>query len=165
MLIFAGVIAACTADIKSMQNEATSTIEEEMGLIKVTVDRVVDGDTVDFIKDGEVVRVRLIGIDAPEIGEPGGTEATAFLADLLPEGDYAYLDIGDPAEDRFGRTRAYVWLAWQDTGTSSSSMANEILLRAGHARVLTINPEGWEGLFETSEEEARDAGRGIWGLE
>ena len=43
----------------------------------VTVVRVVDGDTLD-VSSGE--RVRLIGIDTPEVGECGDDEAAAVLA-------------------------------------------------------------------------------------
>jgi micrococcal nuclease len=62
-----------------------------------TVEWVVDGDTIDVTVDGREERVRLIGIDTPEIphdddvrpaqpGECFGTEAQEFTAALLPVG-------------------------------------------------------------------------------
>ena len=41
--------------------------------------RVVDGDTFKVHYDGEPTSVRFIGIDAPELTEAGGPEATAAL--------------------------------------------------------------------------------------
>jgi endonuclease YncB( thermonuclease family) len=51
------------------------------------VERVVDGDTFDMrLVGGEVQRVRINGIQAPESKWCGGKEATAALRELLPEG-------------------------------------------------------------------------------
>jgi micrococcal nuclease len=59
------------------------------GLPGATMARVVDGDTVDVIFDGKILRVRLIGIDTPEIVDPRkpvecfGREASARAHELL----------------------------------------------------------------------------------
>lgn len=55
---------------------------------KATVDRVVDGDTVDFIVDlgfsvQMKIRGRLAGVDTPERGHPNFLTATAKCRDLL----------------------------------------------------------------------------------
>ncbi|MCF7846401.1 MAG: thermonuclease family protein [Candidatus Peribacteraceae bacterium] len=88
----------------------------ELGPNFTVVERVIDGDTFK-LSDGE--RVRLIGIDAPEIchfqsngapqdpdcvDEPGGQAATEFLRDLV-EGEEVVL-VGDEVigdRDYFGR--------------------------------------------------------------
>ncbi|MFJ4761298.1 thermonuclease family protein [Kocuria marina] len=55
-----------------------------------TVERVVDGDTLDATIAGKSTRVRLLNINTPEVardGQPGeclADEATAKLEDLLP---------------------------------------------------------------------------------
>src|SRR4051794_32279111 len=76
---------------------------------RATVDRVVDGDTFVARRDGRLLRVRLIGIDAPESVKPDapvecfGKEAARFLQRLLPEGAIvraAYEDGG--RRDQFG---------------------------------------------------------------
>ena len=51
-----------------------------------TVVAVADGDTFDLESGGEVIRVRINGIQAPESHWCGGTEATAALRELLPKG-------------------------------------------------------------------------------
>lgn len=75
-----------------------------------TVSRVVDGDTVHvLLRSGRDERVRLIGIDTPEVGECDAARATA-LARRLAAGRAATL-VGDPTQatrDRYGRLLAYV---------------------------------------------------------
>ena len=71
-----------------------------------TVERVVDGDTID-IAGG--VRVRLYGIDAPEAGDHCGPEATAALTAWLAGGS-VYLEAGPRPIDRFGRALAYAYV-------------------------------------------------------
>jgi endonuclease YncB( thermonuclease family) len=79
----------------------------------VTVTHVVDGDTVD-ISTGE--RVRIIGIDAPEVGQCGADVATARLTQLVL--DHA-VDLPAGARDdvdRYGRFLRYVDVDGLDAG-------------------------------------------------
>lgn len=99
-----------------------------------TVTRVVDGDTLDArLAGGRVQRVRLIGIDTPEVGTCGAAAATA-TARRLAHGARVVLK-GDPTQatrDRYGRLLAYVWLPrGRDLGYR--------LLAAGHARVYVYD--------------------------
>jgi endonuclease YncB( thermonuclease family) len=75
-----------------------------------TVTAVTEGDTLSArLADGRELTVRLIGIDAPEIGECGGREARAALTNLVA-GQAVELE-SDPAveiTDGFGRSRFYV---------------------------------------------------------
>jgi len=53
------------------------------GLERVTVERVIDGDTLDVRSfDGSALRARLFGVDVPEIGERCADEAAAQLQSL-----------------------------------------------------------------------------------
>jgi micrococcal nuclease len=81
------------------------------------VERVVDGDTVVVRLDGRDVRVRLIGVDAPESVDPRrpverfARESAAFLRGLV-EGKRVRLAY-EPAGarvDTYGRTLAYLYL-------------------------------------------------------
>jgi len=69
---------------------------------------IVDGDTLD-IRDanGIVTRIRLMGIDTPERGEPGFDEATAALAELA-EGKW--VTVLPQHKDRWQRTVALVFI-------------------------------------------------------
>jgi micrococcal nuclease len=76
------------------------------------VSRVVDGDTVHVQIGTRDERVRLIGIDTPEIGQCDAARATA-LARRFAEGRTVIL-VGDPTQatrDRYGRLLAYVIVA------------------------------------------------------
>ena len=45
----------------------------------------VDGDTIDVLFGEKVRRVRLQGIDSPELDQPFGQQATAYLSSLIQD--------------------------------------------------------------------------------
>lgn len=108
------------------------------------LERVVDGDTIIVHNsEGERIRVRLIGIDAPESVHPDenenteeGRDASQFLKDLLEHVDTVYLEYDEEEFDQYDRTLAYVWI---DTG-STYIMVNEIMLATDHANPVYIEP-------------------------
>jgi endonuclease YncB( thermonuclease family) len=78
-----------------------------------TVSAVIDGDTVD-LSDGE--RVRLIGIDTPEQGQPGYAAAAAAMSAMVL-GHQVVLSPGAHQDrDRYGRLLRYVDVDGQDVG-------------------------------------------------
>ena len=71
-------------------------------ILEGPVTHIVDGDTFDIRADGEVVRIRVCGIDAPERGEPGFEEATDTMR-LLIEGrslECRQVGAGTPCDGR-----------------------------------------------------------------
>lgn len=70
-----------------------------------SVVKVSDGDTIE-IDNGQTIR--LIGINAPDRGEKGFSEATEYLKDLI-EGETVQLEYDSYQEDKFGRILAYVF--------------------------------------------------------
>jgi micrococcal nuclease len=66
----------------------------------------VDGDTIET----SAGTVRIIGIDAPETGECGYTEAYALVSSLLSRGDPTILTLpdGENDADQHGRSLRYV---------------------------------------------------------
>jgi micrococcal nuclease len=128
--------------------------------------RVVDGDTLVARVDGSRVRVRLLGVDAPESVTPDqpvecfGPEAGDAARRLLPEGARISLET-DPTqgrEDRFGRRLAVVTVTGQDASV------NERLVAGGYARIF--RGDGRARLLPALSEaqrEARRADRGLWG--
>ena len=101
--------------------------------ITATVTNVVDGDTLDSqLSNGSVVRVQLIGIDAPEPSDCAGEHATAYLKQLAL-GRTVNL-VTDPTQgpvDRFGRSLYYVD---RDDGLD----VGQEMLRAGWAGVFVF---------------------------
>lgn len=123
----------------------------------VLVRFVIDGDTIDVQGIG---RVRLLGIDAPEIGSgfdtpsPYALEAKNRLADLVAQ-RWVRLEYDVTARDGYNRRLAYVLLDnWR--------CVNEILVREGFARVSARVALSRLGDLKRAEGEARTARRGIW---
>ena len=74
--------------------------------IQGKIERVVDGDTVVFLSaTGQRIRLRLAGIDAPEMAMPYGCLAKNMLIQLVGAGD---VTVHAKKLDRFGRTVAKV---------------------------------------------------------
>jgi micrococcal nuclease len=121
--------------------------------VPCVVERVADGDTFSC-RDGR--RVRLLGIDTPELaqGEPG-RQAHAALRRLLPLGTTVRLERDVAPRDRYGRELAYVW--------SGSRLVNEALVREGWAMLYTLPPNvKYAGRLERAQKEARSARAGLW---
>ena len=124
---------------------------------------VYDGDTVK-LKDGR--RVRLIGINTPEIDrdsaqpKPLAIEARATLQELLEAGDHRLLlQYGAERRDHYGRLLAHVFLE------NGKNVAVH-LLRQGLATTLVVPPNTWaRACYQGHEDQARRANRGLWGLE
>ena len=130
----------------------------------VSVVRVVDGDTVEISPaiDG-IDEVRLIGVDTPETSHPSygeqpfGRQATSFSV-LRLEGERVALEFDAERVDPYNRLLAYAWLP-------GNQMFNELLVKQGFAQVATFPPNvKYVGRFRASQREARQAGRGLWGL-
>ena len=116
------------------------------------VTRVLDGDTV-VLESGE--RVRYLGINTPETGEPFAAEATARNAALV-RGRAVTLETDTEIRDQYGRLLAFVHVG----GISVSAT----LIREGLAHVLLIPPNAKHaGSFLALQREAQEARRGIWG--
>lgn len=118
------------------------------------VRRVIDGDTIE-LADG--TRIRYIGINTPEVGQPGGKEATEANGALV-EGKKVRLEYDIQKQDKYGRTLAYVYL---EDGTI---FVNAELVRQGYAQVATYPPNVKHvDLFQKYQQEAQTSQRGLWG--
>ncbi|MGQ9567201.1 MAG: thermonuclease family protein [Anaerolineae bacterium] len=126
------------------------------GRVRAQVVRVDDGDTIQVEIAGQVYRVRYIGMDCPEGTELFGTEATRKNAELVA-GKVVELERDVSETDRYGRLLRYVWVG--------GLLVNGELVRLGYARARAYPPDvRYHDLFVRLEEEARSAGRGLWGL-
>ncbi|MCK6552485.1 thermonuclease family protein [Myxococcota bacterium] len=185
VLFTAGTVLACggerdEADAGFIYRDAGTNVVPDAGSMPVTrilVDRVYDGDTVHLrasssltAPDGQPMNdqhVRLLGVDAPEIAHPEANPPTgaqcwgpeaAAAAQALLVGEVVTLeyDEGSDLRDRFGRLLAYVKLG-------DGRVANEVLIRDGHAESFRSFPHKNLSRYNGLEEEARDAQRGLWG--
>ena len=113
-------------------------------LIECDLERVVDGDTIIVHDpDGNRLRVRLTGINAPESvhedeskNTEEGRQASKFMKELLEDVDVVYLEYDEAQFDQYERTLAYVWIDIDGTYV----MVNEIMLATDYAEPVYIKP-------------------------
>lgn len=119
-----------------------------------TVTKVIDGDTID-IDTGQ--RVRYIGIDTPEVhpvAEAFGMEALQANRNLV-EGKEVRLERDITETDKYGRLLRYVYV--------DDILVNAELVRFGLAEAKAYPPDTkYHEMLKKLEEEARQAGRGMW---
>lgn len=124
--------------------------------------RVVDGDSLEI----GAARIRLFGIDAPELRQlcrsADGSDVTCGLAarDTLSKLIGGHTVACAPAEKTpsYDRTVA-VCTVKSTSGNNPETDLSEAMLRAGYAIELKAHSHG---RYSTAEREARDAKRGLW---
>ena len=140
----------------SEPQEWTRVADEEF-IGPCAVRRVIDGDTLDVVCDGERQRVRLLRIDTPEREEPGYAAATRALRGLVATGElHLVLEVADePVRDRHGRLLAYAYVRGRNL--------NVELVRLGWSAFDRRFGEGrFARAFGAAEHEARAAARGLF---
>jgi len=133
---------------------------------QVRVTAVVDGDTlrVEGLAGRPLGRVRLLGIDAPEVAHPPSPaecyadQATDVLADLAPVGSTIDLvsDSGQPNRDRYDRLLRYV-------DHNDVDVAHELLVSGAARRYDATRPLARETSYAEAAHDAQTAGSGLWG--
>lgn len=139
-------------------------------VMRATVIRHTDGDTAHFrLEGGAEEKVRLIGMDTPEVGEhaePYGKEAAAYTARAIPVGATVWLETDAELRDRHGRLLAYVWLEPPVRGDEAEvreKMLNARIVLDGFAHAYTYPPNvRYTDALTGVEAEAREARRGLW---
>ena len=111
--------------------------------------RVADGDTFEVQIKGETrrLRIRLEGVDAPELNENYGREATVFMRTFIAN---RVVHVNGRDMDRYGRLVARVTIDGRDASTA--------LVRAGLACHAYVR----DAALEREEARARAAQVGFW---
>ncbi len=118
---------------------------------QVLVARVIDGDTIE-LADGS--RVRYLGIDTPELGEPYSAEASARNRELVG-GKVVELQSGKRDCDEYGRLLRYVYV--------DGVFVNAELVSQGYARAYIFDPdERYSQVLVQLEQYAKMRKRGLW---
>ncbi|WP_423410487.1 thermonuclease family protein [Heyndrickxia sp. MSNUG] len=154
--------AKAEAEAKA-QEEATL---EKLGLMAVTVGRVVDGDTIETT-DGQ--KIRFIGVNTPESTtktEPFGKEASNYTTSKL-DGQKVWIQKDVSETDRYGRLLRIIWLAIPTDDTNETEirtkMFNADLVLNGYAEPSTYPPDvKYSEYFVMFAREARESGTGLW---
>ena len=134
---------------------------------RVRVTAVVDGDTirVETLGGRQLGRVRLLGIDAPEVAhlpEPAecyAEDATRLLEQLAPIGSTVELVTGssEPNRDRYDRLLRYV-------DHDDVDIARELLAGGAARRYEADQALAREESYTAAVADAQGAERGLWGI-
>lgn len=169
-LLFAG-ISYCLAQQGEGGFKLSIPFGKAADYSNILVKRAVDGDTL-LLENGE--RVRLIGIDTPEMHESSklyrdaersrqdasaiielGKKAYIFTRNLV-EGKRVRLEFDVEKYDKYKRLLAYVYL---EDGT----FVNAEIVKQGYANLLSIPPDvKYAEFFQKLYREAREMRRGLW---
>lgn len=130
------------------------------------VTNVHDGDTVSIKVESfagfplRIERVRLIGIDAPELKQdPWGRKAKKHLKKLISESGWVVnVEFDVDQRDKYGRLLGYLW------SRNKGTLINEQMVEDGHAVVYTFPPNvRYVDRFVDAQKRAQSKGIGIWG--
>ena len=177
LLVSTALVVFALSTAPASGTAATCTMPRKPpGLHPASVVRVVDGDTiVVHTGDGRAARVRLIGIDTPEVHPSDklrrdaqrsgrdaaaiqalGAKASEFTKKYLAGRQVELERVVTPA-DRYGRTLAYVWVG--------EELYNLVIVRDGYAGLLTLPPNvRYAGVLAACHRTARESRRGLWAL-
>jgi len=185
--VVTGTSTSTTTPAPEVQPTPTPTPEptptpdrEERTEFRVTVVEIVDGDTIDVrYEDGDEERVRLLGVDTPEVhtttdpdeweGVPDtdrgsdhlrdwGHKASEFARTELERGEEIRIVVDEEADRRgsYGRLLVYIY----DDGT----LFNHALIEQGYAR-LYDTAFSKRSQFASAEANARAQEIGVWNFE
>lgn len=117
-----------------------------------TVTRVIDGDTIDVLLNGQQMRVRYVGVNTPERDEPCYSDATQANRDLV-EGKTVTLVTDTSETDPYDRLLRYIY--------ADGVFVNESLVRDGFAEAVKYPPDdAFYDEFLSLEQTAASANRG-----
>jgi len=124
-----------------------------------------DGDTVKVAVRGKVERVRLIGIDTPELGRDGWpdqchAQAARRAMTKLVKGKRVHLvrDATQANRDTYGRLLRYVY-----TSRGKVDVGKRLLTRGDGREFTYDNSYRHRSSYRSAERRAQRAGRGVWG--
>ena len=121
-----------------------------------SVKKYVDGDTIDIEEGIEVLlyRIRLLGIDTDERGQPLYEEATEALENMINNNQITLKK--DPSRNtgKYGRPLRYIFVG--------ETNINVEMVRLGYARAFMHEGLMYEKEFLEAEREAKEKRLGIW---
>ncbi|MBU7018363.1 MAG: thermonuclease family protein, partial [Theionarchaea archaeon] len=149
-------VTISTEDMISGTENTISPIEDTLTWAEDTLicTSVIDGDTFK-LETGETVR--LIGIDAPELSQPGGEKSREYLAHLILNKGVT-LEKGYEDRDKYSRLLRFVYI--------DDLCINEEMIKQGYAEARYLSPD--DPLCEyyiQLEMEAETSKAGLWSAE
>ena len=135
-----------------------STTQQVIGIstkapeeLQTTITRVIDGDTI-LTKENQ--KVRYIGINAPETGQPYGQQATDYNKSLVL-GKTVTVVYDKQQKDQYGRLLGYVY--------DGNAFINLVMVQKGWAIAENIAPNvAHQQDFAVAEKQAKRTCQGLW---
>lgn len=135
----------------SVQNKSQVDLPMEGTTEDARVKFIVDGDTL-VLEDGR--KVRLLGIDTPEVGEVYYDEATDRLRELV-DGRDVILKRDISNTDKYGRILRHIYL--------EDVWINAQMIEEGYAKMVTYPPDVFHiDAFRQLQRDAIANSRGLW---
>lgn len=175
LLIFAQVLQVASSTPTNKTASQTSSTSSEPTATEPTptiqaqpkslydVVKVIDGDTIDVSIDGKIERIRLIGVDTPEVVDPRkpvqcfGQEASAKMHKLL-DGKKVSLESDQSQGDKDKYSRLLRFVFTED----NINVAHELIL-SGFAHEYTYNlPYKYQKEFKEAQQFAEKNELGLW---
>lgn len=155
----AGLAAGCLGTRSDDFPVASLTVRAAAAAEAARVVRVIDGDTYIVLSGAGTYRLRLLGVDAPEAGQPFGAQATDSVARLLAPGRVVL--VARAGLDLYGRTLGAVLLPVSTVAAAGRAVPLDSLLVV----------RGWAWAFDPNrtvagrtqqQVAAQRAGLGLW---
>lgn len=134
-------------------------IKMDMNTSDVEFVSCVDGDTAILEIDGKEESVRFLAIDALELNESYGREASNYVCNALKNASRITLEFeGNSYKDKYNRVLAWVFV--------DDKLLQEDLVLKGLAKVKYIYDDyKYVGRLLDSQEKAQSEKNGLWGVE
>jgi micrococcal nuclease len=110
---------------------------------------VIDGDTIEVLKGGKAVKIRLNGIDCPEKNQAFGSRAKQYTSSLIFG---KKVRVKEKELDRYGRTIADIYLG--------DVWVNQVIVENGYA--WHYKRYSNDKSLDAAERNARKARLGLW---
>jgi endonuclease YncB( thermonuclease family) len=126
-----------------------------------TVERVHDGDTLWIAQDGNEEKVRLCGIDAPELEQPLGPDSRNHLQQLVDQSPSGEVGVISVERDQYDRLVAEVFIP----GSGDEEIhVNSQMVADGMAYVYERYVDGCPNgmVIAGAEGRAQEASLGVW---
>ena len=142
------------------ENKTIDTTKQEAQFVKVT-----DGDTIEVLLNGKTEKIRIIGINTPEIVDPRkapeclGKEASDQAKKIFSSQKTVMLE-KDPSQserDKYNRLLRFVWL---NNGTTDYG---RLIISLGYAQEYTYDlPYKYQSLYKEEQKKAQELKVGLW---
>ncbi|MDZ5473739.1 thermonuclease family protein [Bacillus sp. 31A1R] len=149
---------------KEPSNKTASTSVRELLIghtYEATLEKCTDGDTANFLINGEIYKTRFLYIDTPESTnkiEPYGKEASEYSCTLLKQGKIMIETDGNALFDKYGRLLAWVWVG--------DLLHQEEITKAGFVKdFYDYGNYKYEDRIHAAMKDARENNRGMYASE